>query len=35
MPYTKFVDPRTLSFTAEDYITAFMGLRSMIALSSG
>lgn len=33
MPYTKWVDGRTLSFTAEDYHTAFMGLRSMIALS--
>lgn len=34
MPYTKMVDPRTLSFTADDYLTAFMGLRSMIALAN-
>jgi len=33
MPYVKVIDPRTVSFTADDYITAFMGLRSMIALS--
>jgi hypothetical protein len=25
--------PRTLSFTADDYLTAFKGLRAMIALS--
>ena len=35
MPYTKMVDPRTVCFTADDYLTAFMGLRSMIALSRG
>jgi D-amino peptidase len=35
MPYTKLEDPRTLSFTADDYMTAFLGLRSMIALSRG
>lgn len=35
MPYTQVLDPRTVSFTADDYITAFMGLRSMIALSTG
>jgi len=33
MPYTKLLEPRTVSFTADDYITAFMGLRCMIALS--
>jgi D-amino peptidase len=33
LPYSKVVDPTTLSFTAEDYITAFMGLRAMIGLS--
>lgn len=35
MPYTEVLDPRTVSFTADDYMTAFMGLRSMIALSRG
>ncbi|MGE5580844.1 MAG: M55 family metallopeptidase [Bacillota bacterium] len=35
MPYTKVLDGRTVSFTADDYLTAFMGLRSMIALSRG
>lgn len=35
MPYTKMLDPRTVCFTADDYLTAFMGLRSMIALSRG
>ncbi len=33
MPYTKVVDPRTVSFTADDYLTAFKGLRAMIALA--
>ncbi|HHY75654.1 MAG TPA: M55 family metallopeptidase [Firmicutes bacterium] len=33
MPYTKMVDGRTLTFTAEDYLTAFKGLRAMIALA--
>lgn len=33
MPYAKVLDPRTLSFTADDYLTAFKGLRAMIALS--
>ncbi len=35
LPYSKVLDPRTLSFTADDYITAFKGLRAMIALSAG
>lgn len=34
MPYSKMVDPTTLSFTADDYLTAFMGLRSMIGLAT-
>jgi D-amino peptidase len=33
MPFIKVIDPRTLSFTADDYLTAFKGLRAMIALS--
>lgn len=33
LPYSKVLDPRTLSFTADDYLTAFRGLRAMIALS--
>lgn len=32
-PYAKVIDPRTLSFTADDYLTAFKGLRAMISLS--
>ncbi|HHW18851.1 MAG TPA: M55 family metallopeptidase [Firmicutes bacterium] len=32
-PYAKVIDPRTLSFTADDYITAFKGMRAMIALA--
>jgi D-amino peptidase len=34
LPYSKMIDGRTLTFTADDYLTAFMGLRAMIALSS-
>lgn len=33
LPYSKMTDGRTLSFTADDYLTAFMGLRAMIALA--
>ena len=33
LPYSKVLDPRTLSFTADDYLTAFKGLRAMIGLS--
>jgi D-amino peptidase len=33
MPYAEVLDPITLKFTADDYITAFKGLRAMIALS--
>ncbi len=33
LPYSEMIDPKTLAFTADDYLTAFMGLRSMIALS--
>lgn len=33
MPYTRLEEPRTVSFTADDYITAFMGMRCMISLS--
>lgn len=35
MPFTREIDPRTLAFTANDYLTAFMGLRSMIGLAAG
>lgn len=35
MPFVKEIDPRTLAFTAGDYLTAFTGLRSMIALAAG
>lgn len=35
MPFVKEIDPRTLAFTADDYLTAFTGLRSMIALAAG
>lgn len=34
LPFVREVDPRTLSFTADDYLTAFAGLRSMISLAS-
>ena len=34
MPYAKAIDPVTLSFTADDYLTAFKGLRAMIKLAS-
>ncbi len=33
MPYSKLVDPKTVTFTADDYLTAFQGLRAMIALA--
>ncbi len=33
LPYASILDPTTLSFTADDYLTAFKGLRAMIALS--
>lgn len=33
MPYVQQLDPTTLSFTAPDYLTAFMGMRSLIALA--
>ncbi|HHX29054.1 MAG: M55 family metallopeptidase [Bacillota bacterium] len=33
LPYSKVIDGRTLSFTADDYLTAFMGLRAMIGLA--
>jgi len=35
MPHVKEIDPCTLSFAGDDYLTAFMGLRSMIALARG
>ena len=35
MPHAEVLDPRTVSFTADDYLTAFKGLRAMIALSRG
>ncbi len=33
MPYSEMIDGRTLTFTADDYLTAFKGLRAMIALA--
>jgi D-amino peptidase len=33
LPFSKVLDPRTLSYTADNYLTAFKGLRAMIALS--
>lgn len=35
LPYSEVVNGRTLSFTADDYLTAFMGLRAMIGLAAG
>jgi D-amino peptidase len=33
LPYSNVIDGRTLSFTADDYLTAFKGLRAMIGLA--
>lgn len=34
LPYSRVIDGRTLSFTADDYLTAFKGLRAMIGLAT-
>jgi len=33
MPYAEMVDPTTVSFTAEDYVAAFKGMRALIGLA--